>query len=122
MAVYGCTFCVIFVNFHCVNNPKNNGINTTITIFKNSAQKSIGTTFPTVTCISDGVSNGAATVSNVAIVMLNATSPPAIKLYKLADVPLGTVPAKTIPAAISGIFLINIKANDERNTYCNKPL
>src|SRR5699024_742411 len=58
----------------------------------------------------DGVKIGDTIVSNVAIVILNATSPPAINVYKLAEVPLGTVPANTIPEAISGIFFINNRA------------
>lgn len=40
-------------------------------------------------------------VSKVAIVILNATSPPAMKENKLADVPLGTVPDKITPIATS---------------------
>src|SRR5699024_963518 len=56
------------------------------------------------------VTSGATIVSNVAIVKLNATSPPAINVYKLADVPLGTVPANIKPDAISGLFLKNPNA------------
>src|SRR5699024_11546364 len=60
--------------------------------------------------MSVGVNSGETTVSNVAIVKLTATSPPAINVYKFADVPLGTVPAGIITAAISGNLFINKNA------------
>src|SRR5699024_5697651 len=102
--VYGLIMLTFFGNLHFKNNPKKSGMNTIHIMFNNNAQKSIGINLPMDSWTSDGVSSGEITVSSVAIVMLNATSPPAMNVYRFADVPLGTVPAKMIPEAISGLF------------------
>src|SRR5699024_12104081 len=86
-------------NFHCKNKPINNGTKTIQIIFINNAIKSTGTTLPTDACTKDGVNTCEIIVSKVAIIILTATSPPAINVKMFADVQLGTVPDKIIQEA-----------------------